>query len=196
MSGGKRVDFTRESGLNTESATSVRSLLMSLGQSSARWSRPSGCGFRGSSPPPPASAISSPRGPGRGKLGSVDEPLGSPAGVQPWVISLLVLLLVELSSSWPSCSSYRRVRRRTPNPCLLGRLWLQGSGNGEKEALSHPLPKWFLIGLAARLLIAPFFSHYYDGSTFMVVGAAVAHGGSPYSASTRSGTISPTSTTC
>jgi hypothetical protein len=49
-----------------------------------------------------------------------------------------------------------------------------------KEALSHPLPKWLLIGLAARLLLAPFLSHYYDGSTFMVVGAAVAHGQSPY----------------
>lgn len=49
-----------------------------------------------------------------------------------------------------------------------------------KEALSHPLPKWILVGLAARLLIAPFLGHYYDDSAFMVVGAAVAHGLSPY----------------
>jgi hypothetical protein len=55
-----------------------------------------------------------------------------------------------------------------------------------KEALSHPLTKWLFVGLAVRLLLAPFLGHYYDSSTFMVVGAAVAHGGSPYGAYTVS----------
>jgi hypothetical protein len=54
--------------------------------------------------------------------------------------------------------------------------------NQGKEALSHPLTKWLLVGLAIRLFLGFFLSHYYDGSTFMVVGAAVARGESPYGA--------------
>jgi len=49
-----------------------------------------------------------------------------------------------------------------------------------KEVLSHPVSNWLVIGLVARVILAPFFGHYYDNSTFMVVGAAVDHGLSPY----------------
>lgn len=94
MSGGKRVDFTRESGLNTESATSVRSLLMSArtvvgSMVAALWMRLSGLFASASSIRLFLAGRAWPD-----KMGSVDEPLGSPEGIPPWVIALLVLLLV------------------------------------------------------------------------------------------------------
>jgi hypothetical protein len=49
-----------------------------------------------------------------------------------------------------------------------------------KKLLSQPLSKWLIVGLAIRFILAPFLGHYYDSGTFMVVGAAVAHGQSPY----------------
>jgi len=40
--------------------------------------------------------------------------------------------------------------------------------------------RWFISALIARFLIAPFVSHPFDGRVFMIVGAAVARGISPY----------------
>jgi hypothetical protein len=41
-------------------------------------------------------------------------------------------------------------------------------------------PRWLVLGIAVRLVIAPWVGHPFDIKTFMVVGAAVAHGVTPY----------------
>ena len=46
--------------------------------------------------------------------------------------------------------------------------------------LQKPLPTWLLIGIVVRVVIAPWIGHFYDLRTWMVVGAAVAQGHSPY----------------
>jgi Gpi18-like mannosyltransferase len=46
--------------------------------------------------------------------------------------------------------------------------------------LRAPVPIWLLLGMAIRVMIAPWVGHFFDLRTWMVVGAAVAHGHSPY----------------